>query len=119
MAYSLDFRKQVFKIQKKENLTDQQVSHRFGISLRSLQRWKNRIDPITKRNRPATKIDMEALKKDVEQNPDAFQYERAAKFGVSKSGISSALKRLKISHKKRPFSTPKPTLKKEEFFKKK
>ena len=119
MAYSLDFRKQVFKIQKKENLTDQQVSDRFGISLRSLQRWKKRLEPITKRNRPATKIDMEALKKDVEQNPDAFQYERAAKFGVSKSGIAWALKRLKITYKKRPSATQKPTPKKEKSFKKK
>lgn len=61
---------------------------------------------------------MEALKKDVEQNPDAFQYKRAAKFDVSKSGISSALKQLKISHKKDlppPKSRPR---KKEKSFKK-
>lgn len=100
MAYSLDFRKQVFKVQKKENLSDQEVSIRFGISSRSLQRWKKRLEPITKRNKPATKINMEAFKKDVEENPDSYQYERAQKFGVSESAIYYALKRLKISNKK-------------------
>lgn len=100
MAYSLDFRKQVFKVQKKENLSDQEVSIRFGISPRSLQRWKKRLEPITRRNKPATKINMDAFKKDVEENPDSYQYERAQKFGVSESVIYYALKRLKISNKK-------------------
>lgn len=43
---------------------------------------------------------MEALQKDVEDNPDLFQYKRAKKFGVSQSAIYYALKRLKISYKK-------------------
>lgn len=43
---------------------------------------------------------MEALSKDVKDNPEAYQYERAKKFGVSQSAIFYALKRLKISNKK-------------------
>jgi len=43
---------------------------------------------------------MEALKKDVQINPDSFQYERAKSFGVSQSAIFYALKRLNISYKK-------------------
>ena len=46
---------------------------------------------------------MEALRKDVEDNPDHFQYERAKKFGVSPSAIYYALRRLKISCKKTLF----------------
>lgn len=46
---------------------------------------------------------MEALGKDVKDNPDNFQYERAKKFGVSQSAIYYALKRLKISYKKNSF----------------
>ncbi|WP_317174714.1 IS630 transposase-related protein [Chryseobacterium antibioticum] len=60
------------------------------------KRWKIRIEPKTKRNKPATKIDMEALRKHV----DAYQYERAEVFGVSPNCILYALRRLKISHKK-------------------
>lgn len=41
------------------------------------------------------KIDMEALKKDVKAYPEDYQWERARRFGVSRSGIDWALKRLK------------------------
>ncbi|TVZ25766.1 transposase [Gillisia sp. Hel_I_86] len=100
MGYSVDFRGQVFKIKQKEKLTFQEVSDRFGVPIRTLFRWQNRIEPKSKRNKPSTKIDMEALRKDVEDNPDHFQYERAKKFGVSQSAIYYALRRLKISYKK-------------------
>lgn len=43
---------------------------------------------------------MAALKKHVEEYPDAYQYERAAVLGVSASGIWSALKRLGVTYKK-------------------
>jgi len=99
MAYSLDYRRQVFKLKQKENLTFQEVSDRFSIPIRTLFRWQNRIEPKTKRNKASTKIDMEALLKDVEANPDRYQYERAKTFGVSQSAIFYALKRLKISYK--------------------
>jgi len=105
MCYSLDFRRQVFKVKDKENLTFQEVSDRFDISIRTLFRWQKQIEPKTKRNKPATKIDMEALSKDVSANPDHYQYERAKKFGVSQSAIFYALKRLKISYKKNAISS--------------
>ena len=105
MAYSLDFRKQVFKVKQKEKLTFEQTSDRFSIPIRTLFRWQNRIEPKTKRDKPSTKIDMEALAKDVKDNPDLYQYERAKAFGVSQSAIFYALKRLKISYKKNAISS--------------
>lgn len=100
MSYSLDFRKQVFKIKEREKLTFQEASDRFGISIRTLFKWKNNIVPKTTRNKPATKIDMDALRKHVEEYPDAYQYERAAFFEVSPNCILYALRRLNITHKK-------------------
>ena len=73
MSYSIDFRKQVFKIKSQERLTFEQTGERFGIPIRTLFRWQKRIEPITKRNKPSTKVDMDALRKDVEQNPDHYQ----------------------------------------------
>ncbi|GAA3600531.1 IS630 transposase-related protein [Flavivirga amylovorans] len=105
MAYSLDFRQQVFKIKQKEGLTFQELSERFSIPIRTLFRWQKRIEPKTKRNKPSTKIDMEALSKDVKDNPDHYQYERAKTFGVSQSAIFYALKRLNISNKKNAVSS--------------
>jgi len=100
MTYSLDFRKKVLKIRAKEGLSIEEVAIRFGVGKASVMRWLIDIEPKKKRNKPATKIDMEALKKDVEANPDSYQYERAARFNVSKTGIRCALIRLKLSYKK-------------------
>ncbi|MBS9765912.1 MAG: HTH domain-containing protein [Flavobacteriaceae bacterium] len=58
MAYSLDFRKHIFIIKEKENLTFQELSDRFSISIRTLFRWLKRIEPKNKRDKPSSKIDM-------------------------------------------------------------
>ena len=105
MSYSLDFRKQVFLVKKQEQLTFEEVSARFHVPMRTLFRWQNRITPKAKRNKPSTKINMAKLRKDVEENPDHYQYERAERFGVSQSAIFYALKRLKISNKKNAISS--------------
>ena len=104
MSYSLDFRKQVFKLKEQEKLTFEEAGERFGVPIRTLFRWQQRIEPKTKRNKPSTKIDMEALRKDIEQYPDAYRYERAKTFGVGQSTIHYALKRLGISNKKKRYT---------------
>ncbi|WP_392390558.1 IS630 transposase-related protein [Nitrosomonas communis] len=68
-------------------------------------RWIKTPDPRTTRNKPATKIDMEMLAQDVKNYPDAYQYERAKRFGVSTQGINHALKRLDVTYKKKPASS--------------
>ncbi len=106
MAYSLDFRKQVFKVKEKNNFTFEETSKHFGITIRSLFRWSKRLEPKLKRDKPASKVDMKRLEKDVKKHPDSYQYERAEKFGVTQSAIYYALKRLGISVKKNA-SSPK------------
>jgi transposase len=59
-----------------------------------------RIEAQSTGNKPATRIDMEKLKQEVQRYPDAYQYERAERFGVSQTGIGAALRRLGISRKK-------------------
>jgi transposase len=100
MTYSLDFRKKVLKIRAEESLSIEAVALRFGVGKASVMRWLVALEPKKQRNKPATKIDMALLAKDVASYPDSFQYERAQRFGVSASGIRLALMRLKISYKK-------------------
>ncbi|WP_249023999.1 IS630 transposase-related protein [Suttonella ornithocola] len=57
--------------------------------------------------------------KDIEQYPDDYQWERARRFNCSQSAICYALKRLKITHKKRLTNIQKPTQRKESTFKNK
>ena len=103
--YSLDFRKKVFTVKRSEGLTFEETSKRFHIGIATLFRWKRKIEPCVQRNKPATKIDMKKLKKDVKQNPDRYQWERAKDFGVCQRAIGYALERLQMSHKKNSVSS--------------
>lgn len=111
MTYSLDFRKRVLSVQDQERLTFKETSKRFLIGLATLVRWHNRLVPKMTRNKPAVKINMEALKEDVLKHPDSYLHERAKRFQVSISGIQSALKRLGISYKKKSVSSESHTRK--------
>jgi len=51
-------------------------------------RWNKVLEPRLTRNKPVTRIDMEALKRDIEERPDAYQYERAEKLKVSRDVYS-------------------------------
>jgi transposase len=100
MTYSIDFRKKVLKVREKEGLSVEGVAIRFGVGKASVMRWLIELEPKKTRNKSATKIDMELLKKDIEEYPDSYQYERAERLGASQSGIYWALKRLNVTYKK-------------------
>ncbi len=105
MTYSRDFREKVLLIKEKESLSFAKIAKRFSIGIASVVRWAENIESKKTRNKPATKIDMEALKKDIEAYPDAYQYERANRLNVSRAGINHALKRLGVTYKKNPKSS--------------
>ena len=67
-------------------------------------RWSQDIEPKRTRNKPTIKLNWEALAQEVEEHPESYPYERAARFEVSQSGIAYALKPLKLSQKN--VSTP-------------
>ena len=100
MAYSLDFRRRVFAYKEKHHLTFEQTSEHFGVNIASLFRWQNKLEPCQKRDKPATKVNMVLLKRDIEQFPDDYQWERAKRLKVTQPAIHYALKRLNISYKK-------------------
>jgi transposase len=51
-------------------------------------------------NRKRRKLDPEKLRKDAEDYPDAFNRERAQRFGCAEEAVRLALKKLKITRKK-------------------
>ena len=65
MTYSIDFRQKVLSIKAQEKLTGAETAERFGIGVASITRWDKQIEPQRTRSKPATKLDMEALKQDV------------------------------------------------------
>ena len=100
MSYSIDFRKKVLSLKEKEKLTFEETAKRFDIAKASIQNWLKKLEPCSKRNKPATKINMEDLKKDLVANPDAYLYERAKRLKVSKNCVFWAIRRLGVSYKK-------------------
>ena len=105
MTYSIDFRRKVLFVRQKEGLTIEGVAKRFGIGKMSVLRWTKRLIANKKRNRPALKIARELLRKDVEDYPDSYHYERAKRLKASPTGIRDALKRLGITFKKKSLSS--------------
>ena len=101
MSYPLQFRWHVLKVLSEENLSDRETARRFCLALSSIKRWKINIEsPGKGRRHRKSRIDMEALAKDVELHPDDYQYERAQRFDISTRGMCAALKRLNMSRKK-------------------
>ena len=115
MTYPLHFRQKVFSTKEKFNLVYQETSDRFDVPIRTLFRWKRQLEPVEKRNKPATKIDMDKLLTHVKNQPDAYLYERAETFGVNLQAIFYALKRLGVSYKKNE-NTPKSQRTGDELF---
>jgi transposase len=85
MTYSQEFRTQAFLIREKEQLSFAEASTRFGVAKSSLVRWQSNPEPCKTRNKPPIKIDMSALEKDIEENPDSYHYERSNNGGVPTS----------------------------------
>ncbi|BBI93078.1 IS630 family transposase [Serratia symbiotica] len=105
MSYSLDFRRKVLAIKKEKGLSIRETAKRFCIGSATVSRWIKQIEPKPAASR-SRKIDKSALEKDVKQYPDAYQRERAIRFGVCQKAIWQALKKLSITYKK-TFSHPK------------
>ena len=119
MTYSLDFRKKVLSIRSTEKLSFAQVAKRFGVSVNSVFLWSKRLEPKRTKIRPTIKIDRETLMEDIKKYPDAFNYERAYRLNVSASGIRCAMKRLRISYKKKHSTIPRPAKQEDKPFEKK
>jgi transposase len=82
----------------------------FGISRYAITSWKKKYEETGNlENKPLErkwrKIDPEKLLTDVEAHPDDFYDERAARFGCTGEAIRQALKKLKITRKKRILPT--------------
>lgn len=106
MTYSIDFRRKVLSLKERDQLSFEAVAERVEVGKASVFRWSKNVEVRRTRQKPATKIDMEKLKPDVEKYPDAYQYERAQRLGVGPRGVGYALKRLGINRKKNLLSSP-------------
>ena len=100
MSYSLDFRHKVLLVRKRDNLTLQQVSDRFSVGVASVVRWNKCTDIKAYKRHKIRKIDPDLLSEDIKKYPDAYQTERAGRFGVCQKAIWQAMRLLGVTYKK-------------------
>ncbi|MGG2143827.1 IS630 transposase-related protein [Symbiopectobacterium sp. RP] len=99
MNYSIDFRGKVISTREEEGLSIRETAKQFRIGPASVSRWINQIASKASTTRQR-KSDKSELIKDVEPYPDAYQKERAERFGVCQKAIWQALKKLGLTYKK-------------------
>jgi transposase len=102
MTYSVDFRKKVVAFVR-DGGGQAEAARRFDISLWCVRDWLIRKDlqPQQKGVPRQRKLNKDALKAHVRDEPDALLRERAVRFGVHMSVIGKALHQMKLTRKKR------------------
>lgn len=102
MTYSVDLRKKVVALVR-DGGSQREAARHFDISLWCVRDWLARKDlkPQQQGVSRQRKLDKEAVRAHVRDHPDAILRERAAYFGVHISSIGWALRRLKLTRKKR------------------
>ena len=105
MAYSVDLRSRVIDFIKEGNTQERaRIVYKVGAS--TIKRWLTLLSEtggLEKRplERTARKFESEKLNTYIEENPNALLKDIAAHFGGTISGADTALKREKITYKKR------------------
>ena len=105
MAYSIDAREIVLKYRGNGHTLEQTFAE-FGIAISTIRDWeqlKAESGSLQKKelNRTASKYHSNELRAFIAENPDAFLKEIAEHFGGSVTGAFDALKREKITYKKK------------------
>ena len=102
MPCAISFCRHVLAVKEREGLTFAETADRFAVGIASVVRWGGKPKPKPKpyRRERDLKIDPDALALDVRDHPDAYQYQRAARFAVTPKAIWQALRKLGVTYKK-------------------
>lgn len=105
MAYSIDFRKRAIAFMD-EGHTGKELREAFKVWPSEVNNWRKLLEetgslkPKYRKTRKR-KIDLQKLQQAIERKPDAYLSELAKEFNCTPQAIFCALKRLKITLKKR------------------
>ena len=105
MSYSRKYRERTIEYRQAGH-TLEETHQIFKVSRSTIQIWEKQLKETgdlgkKELHRSFRKIDSEKLKIYVAEHPDAYQSEMAKAFGCSESGIRDALRRHKLTRKKR------------------
>jgi transposase len=109
MAYSVDYRKRVIEYYR-EGHTQAEVTEVFKVYPKTLRDWEARMEagqlkPSYPKTRKPRKLPPKELTEYLNEHPDAFLEEIGEYFQCSAEAVRKALKKLKITRKKRQKTT--------------
>ena len=113
MAYSIDFRKRAIEYMD-EGHTGKELYEAFKVYPSAISDWRKLLERTGSlkpgyRETRKRKIDAAELERAVERKPDATLLELAEIFKCTKQSIHAALKKAKITFKKKHLATQKKT----------
>ena len=109
MSYPEKYRERTIEY-RQEGHTLEETSKTFKVAISTIRKWekqwkeKGDLRPKVP-TRGSKKIVPDKLRAYVAEHPDAYQREIAEEFHCSQSAVQKALKKLKITRKKRPRAT--------------
>jgi transposase len=114
MAYSIEFRREVLESACKDGLRE--AARKFRISPTTILNWKKLLDDtgslkIRHADTKERKINQEAFRRKVEENPDILQRELAVSFNVCRKSVWRMLRKFGYKYKKKRLCTEKETKK--------
>jgi transposase len=106
MTYSTDLREKAMEYLEKGHSMSQ-AADAFGVSVYTINNWKQKLKETgsleDEPRRPTfRKLDPESLRAHVGEHPDAYLKEMGEAFDCSGTAVFKALRRLKITRKKKP-----------------
>ena len=108
MSYPVKYRKRTIEYRQEHTL--EETSRTFKVSISTIRKWEKQLKEkgdlkakVAKRS--FKKRNPRKLKDYVAQHPDPYHKEMPREFGCSQSAIQKALKRLKITRKKKQRDT--------------
>jgi len=114
MSYDKKYKERAV-LYRKDGHTIEETSKIFQIGTMTLKIWEKEYKAtgdLSKKplKRSPKKVCPEKLTEYLREHPDAYQSEAAEMFGCSQSAVSQAMKKHKITRKKRQYGTESKTL---------
>jgi transposase len=105
MAYSIDYRRRTIEYYH-EGHTQEEVSGIFNVCPKTIRDWEARnktgsLKPNYPKTRKPRKLPPNELSQYINEHPEAFLEEIGEYFNCSAEAVRKALKKLKITRKKR------------------
>ena len=99
MSYPIKFGRHILHVKARDCLSCADVSLRFSVGIASVKRGSKQLEPKPYKPRKDRKVDLDALRDDVRTYPDAYQYERAERLGVTRKAIWQVLRKIEVAYK--------------------